>query len=607
MSVLRALFVLCLISSLGLAFCDNRESDLDLGSSNKSETCPPWKYDKYNNSTCVCGAKIHNIVVCSNIQSTVEVLTCNCMSYSDNGDDILVGSCPYLCTNNFYTSIKGRNDLSNICNRDINQNRQGQMCGQCVDNHSPSPYSYRLKCADCSNHRHNWIKYLLVAYLPLTVFYLVVIVFRLNALSASMNSFIFYCQIVSSHSLMSLLSNYVYFAQETPSADSGINVVLLSKILITFYGLWNLDFFRSVYEPFCLSPNMSTVQILSLEYGIAVYPLLLILLTYMLIKLYERFKVIRFIWKPVAFVFNHFNQQWRPSNSLIEAFATFILLSSVKMINTSFDILMPIQVHNMTGDVVGLYIFYNGSMKYLGHDHLPYAVLAIFMFTTFNLVPLLLLCLYPCRCFQSLLNFLNLNSQLLRTFMDAFQGCYRFEPYDCRYWAAFYLFLRITILASFAMTQSGYFVLIVGNLLIPTIMITAIVRPYRKTAYNVVDVVLFLALAQICFSAVGLPLCVFDRRFQGFVLFMLLSAFLIPVLYLVALVAYKVIPKVWNTYIKKFVQHLLGRRARRYLPIEEAEDSLLQQVADSLESESRSLSHHVPKYNSLLNDYTLSA
>ena len=56
--------------------------------------------------------------------------------------------------------------------------------------------------------------------------------------------------------------------------------------------------------------------------------------------------------------------------------------------------------------------------------------------------------------------------------MDAFQGCYKFvnEPYDCRYWAASYLFLRIAILAAFAVTQSGYVVVVCGILLIPALV-----------------------------------------------------------------------------------------------------------------------------------------
>ena len=72
-----------------------------------------------------------------------------------------------------------------------------------------------------------------------------------------------------------------------------------------------------------------------------------------------------------------------------------------------------------------------------------------------------------------------MNSQVLRTFMDAFQGCYKFEPYDCRYWAAFYLLLRIAFLVIFAFTESGYAVLVTGLLFIPIVVLLVVVRPYR--------------------------------------------------------------------------------------------------------------------------------
>ena len=93
------------------------------------------------------------------------------MSNSDNGDGVVVGACPFLSGNYFYMDINSDSNLSILCDRDIyiRQNRQGQMCGKCKDNHSPSPYSYRLKCANCSHYKYNWLKYLAAAYVPLTV------------------------------------------------------------------------------------------------------------------------------------------------------------------------------------------------------------------------------------------------------------------------------------------------------------------------------------------------------------------------------------------------------------------------------------------------------
>ena len=393
-----------------------------------------------------------------------------------------------------------------------------------------------------------------------------------------MNAFIFTCQIISCPAAMSLLSSFTYFSDKHP-VDHDVNMMSILEFMATVYGMWNLDFLRMVYKPFCLHPNMSIIQIMCLDYAVAVYPLLLILLTYML---HERFDVVQSCFKPLVWLCARFNHQWKASNSLIEAFATFIMLSYVKIINTSFDILRPVQVYNVTGQVVGLYTYYNGSLEYFGRDHLPYAVLAIFMFLTFNLVPFLLLCLYPCRCFQSCLNCCRLNTQVLCTFMDAFQGCY---------WAAFYLFLRIATLVIFAVTQSGYFIVVGRILLIPVIVIHTIIRPYCETVYNVVDIVLLLAFVQTFFSAAGISLCTFNQRFEDFVTFMLGIGLIIPIVYITVLAGYKILPKSCIAYVKKWTLYLPCTN-RACLHIEEdTVDPLLLHLEESVGYERTLLLH----------------
>ena len=174
-----------------------------------NHSCPPWKFDKYQNSSCECGDKLQGAVICNKNQSTVLLLTCHCMSYSDYGDMTLVGICMYLCTYNPYTKVFINTDLNNLCNSVVQQNRKGQMCGKCLDNHSPAPYSYRLKCAQYSSYKYNWIKYLSIAFLPLTAFYVMVIFFTFNAMSPLLNAYIFFCQIMSCPTVMSILTSYV--------------------------------------------------------------------------------------------------------------------------------------------------------------------------------------------------------------------------------------------------------------------------------------------------------------------------------------------------------------------------------------------------------------
>ena len=148
---------------------------------------------------------------------------------------------------------------------------------------------------------------------------------------------------------------------------------------------------------------MTTVQALALDYAIAIYPLVLIIITYLLVELHDHdFKIIVCFWKPFHKCFTHLRRKWNIKLSLINAFATFLLLSFVKFSSVSFDLLLPTRVFNIHGEQLSIYLFYDGTTKYFGKEHLPYyGILAVAVLLVFNIFPLLLLCLYPCRCFHA--------------------------------------------------------------------------------------------------------------------------------------------------------------------------------------------------------------
>ena len=81
---------------------------------------------------------------------------------------------------------------------------------------------------------------------------------------------------------------------------------LALKVVLVLCGVWSLDFFRSVIPPFCVSSNIKTVHALALEYVVAFYPIFLILITYVCIKLHNsNFKLVVWLWKPFHRHFAH--------------------------------------------------------------------------------------------------------------------------------------------------------------------------------------------------------------------------------------------------------------------------------------------------------------
>ena len=199
------------------------------------------------------------------------------------------------------------------------------------------------------------------------------------------------------------------------------------------------------------------------------------------------------------------------------------------------------------------YTYYDGSVEYFGSEHLPYAIVAICICIIFNIMPLLLLCLYPCRCFQSCLNYHRLIkfNQRLRIFMDTFQGHYKLEPFDCRYFSAFFLILRIFGLLIFYFIKSGFFLVVFGIVLIPITTFYAVVRPYKNDIYNIIDLTFLLVSLMFCFAATSISICSIetgcywlDNALWG------LSAAFFP-LYALVISVYKLVPKVVYRYFKK--------------------------------------------------------
>ena len=75
-------------------------------------------------------------------------------------------------------------------------------------------------------------------------------------------------------------------------------LVLYGRELL--FSIWNLDSPRLVYIS-CLQPYTNTHQVLALDYIIAVYPLLLIAPSYLLVLLYDHnVRLIVCLWKPLC-------------------------------------------------------------------------------------------------------------------------------------------------------------------------------------------------------------------------------------------------------------------------------------------------------------------
>ena len=375
--------------------------------------------------------------------------------------------------------------------------RKGRLCGECMDNYSLPVYSYSLMCIRCTDFKYGWIKFIAVAFLPLTVFFFLVIVFRISATSAALNGFVLISQIAMTPAVI----NYIYSTNQNNSYfHVNYSTQLIVNLGIAVYSVWNLDFFRSFYKPICLHPDLTYPQMLLLDYAIAVYPLLLIFITFIFVKLHDNFQLIVWLWRPFHRYLFYFRKQWNIHSSLVNALATFIILSYVKILNVSFQLLMPSRIYNMKGQTLNAaYLYHNGTIDMTSRSYLPYLTLALLMLLVFNVLPLLLITLYPFSCFQRSLN-LCCSSCVkyklsLQIFMDAFHGCYKVDTsHDYRHFATLYLALRFFNLVLYAVFSFRVYFTMASILLVFTLVLIAMFQPYKHQKYNITDVIMILAL-----------------------------------------------------------------------------------------------------------------
>ena len=518
---------------------DCRENKLPAGKntntcSNHSK-CPTW-FTCTSNRTCQCGNSHDGKIVCDDKWFIAAVLDCNCVTYDETSGSTFVGSCFYNCLN-LKDSVYHRLPITpkQLINKSVcsHLHRTGLLCGDCEEGHSPFVFSYNLSCVKCPDGHKNWWKLILAGFVPLTFFYFFVVLFNINVTSSRLHGVVWISQIFS----VPIIARIVIAGV----AEGNPGVLITAKVLLTFYSFWNLDLFRSVLPDICL--NVTTLQAFALEYLIALYPFVLILLTYFIIELHDRKCIfIVTIWKPFHKVLTMIKTTWDVRTSIIDSFTTFFLLSYTKILSVTTNLLAPTQIYKLGSNTSTFGLYYSPSVEYFGDEHLPFAVLAILMLILFVLVPTVVSFLYTFRFFQKFLSIFPFNWHFLHAFMDSFQGSYKdgTEPgtLDCRWFSTFILFGRILLIIVFAVTLSMISVIYILIILVMFLILQINIQPFKKVTahFPLIDPIflIFLSLASTAF--LGGSIANMNNYYTYIMKTLLTSTAFIPFIYISILI-----------------------------------------------------------------------
>ena len=98
--------------------------------------------------------------------------------------------------------------------------------------------------------------------------------------------------------------------------DRGNTLRTGTKIILTLYGVFNLDFFNYVLPLFCISSRLRPIHVYFLGYITAFYPFLLIILTWFCVELHGRnFRPIVWLWRPFHGCFVRLRRGWNTKSA----------------------------------------------------------------------------------------------------------------------------------------------------------------------------------------------------------------------------------------------------------------------------------------------------
>ena len=257
--------------------------------------CPPGFVlsGNTNETNCVCSAETSGkryvgITSCSSQKKVAYILRGYWVGYKNTNkseDDLVTGQCPKgFCEykNQSTSSLLNKYELlmdASVLKLDryiCGDERTGKLCGKCRPNHSVFFHSRNYQCRvnDCTCNVSSLL-YIISELLPVSVLFLIIIIYDIHFTSGSLNSLLFYVQMIDA-----LVIDVKGIIQPHPV----VNFFIKANQLLC--GVFNLKFFTSDIQglSFCMWSTASTLDILAFKYITITYSLILIIVTVVLMK-----------------------------------------------------------------------------------------------------------------------------------------------------------------------------------------------------------------------------------------------------------------------------------------------------------------------------------
>ena len=338
--------------------------------------CPAWFYES-SSSSCLCSDDIEGYIECSQETYSSLLHLGKAIGYQQKTDKAVVAHIPYiypkeLVNDRIYAlNLSGSNNISdevkNLCenlHRNVNFSKH-PYCDHCKKGYGPATYSFGIQCAKCSVPK-GILLYTLLQLLPITIFYVVVLVFRVDLTRPNMFHYVAFCNSITFMFRYSggLVMTYLY--------SGGAMLKDMMLIGLTLSGVWTLDFLRFIVPPFCVNSRVHDCVVPFFDFFPVVYLFIVTAIISLLIKLYSyKIRVLLFIWRPFQRLLERFKLNRDPVEAVVHTYATFFCLYLFKTASVAFITALTSPAFSQSGKATErLTVYYDPTVKYFETRHI---------------------------------------------------------------------------------------------------------------------------------------------------------------------------------------------------------------------------------------------
>ena len=358
------------------------------------------------------------------------------------------------------------------------ENRQGWLCGRCVEDKVVYYHSPKFTCGDSTNCQYGVLIYIVSELIPVTIIFLVILLFNISLTSGALYSFVFYVQVVSRLDVTAFGT--------IQNKDALMRTVL--EIVKVILGVFAFEIKNESLE-FCILQTNTIMDLFLIKYATLAYAFVLFLATIFILRVHSCYSCVKLCRRC---------GRRNIKGSMVDGLSAFLVMCYFQCAVVTSSILTPsnIMLNNAVKRTVAMY---DGEMDYLRGEHLWFATPAFLCLIIILIPPPTILILEPILTKLFSIKYFNrsrvswLYNRLrlkLMPFLDSFQACFKDNH---RYFAGLYFLYRLLIplLNIFIQTPEHYYG-IIGCLFLVILLLHIFVQPYKKKWYNLLELSLII-------------------------------------------------------------------------------------------------------------------